>query len=83
MASVKTYTLIENIHGSSSRQHRLVRAAYNKGLTSVFIFHYPNGQPGGGWCLCCDQIKKLNIGFTIDEAENRINQIDATIITKA
>jgi hypothetical protein len=83
MATVKSYSLKENLHGSHSQQHRLVRAAWEKGLTNIFICKYPNAQPGGGWYLYCDQITKRHIGYNISDAENRINQIDATIITKS
>jgi hypothetical protein len=76
MTPDKTYTLIENVHGSSSRQHRLIRAAWSKGLTKVTVCHYPNSQPGGGWYLYCDQITKLHIGYTLDECEARINRIE-------
>lgn len=71
----KQYTVLENYHPSHSKNHRLVRAAYAKGLTRIEISHYPNAQPGGGWYLYCDQFIKLHIGYTVNEAEARINKI--------
>jgi hypothetical protein len=76
MTPLKTYTVKENTHFSSTRNHRLVRAACAKGLTNVSISRYPNSQPGGGWYLYSDQITKLHIGYEVSEAESRINQIE-------
>lgn len=76
MTPIKVYTVKEHTHYSSSRNHRLVRAAGARGLTNISISHYPNSEPGGGWYLYSDQITKMFVGYQVDEAEKRINQIE-------
>jgi hypothetical protein len=85
MPTVKTYTIIENVHGSSSRQHRLVRAAWKKGLTEIKIFHYlkQSGIFLRGWYLQADQFKLRCIGYDLNESEARINKIDSDTTTKS
>lgn len=75
MTPLKVYTVKENTHGSSSRNHRLVRAAFARGLTNISISRY-GAVWGGGWYLYSDQITKMYIGHEIAEAEARINQIE-------
>lgn len=78
MASTKTYTVKENLHHSHSRQHRLIRAAYEKGLTNVTIAWYSvkSTGPHCGWYIMCDQLDHKHIGYDMGEAETRINKID-------
>ena len=77
--SAKTYTLKENMHGSHSQQHRLVRAAWKKGLKEIKITHYQkkSGVYYEGWYLQAEQQPVLlHLGYTMNEAETRINRIE-------
>lgn len=79
MTPLAIYTLKENTHYSSVRNHRLIRAAYAKGLTNVTITRQPASAPGGGWWLKCDEYEKqLHLGYQVAEAETRINRISYT-----
>jgi 2-phospho-L-lactate guanylyltransferase (CobY/MobA/RfbA family) len=54
MSKTKTYTLHPQYHGSSCLQHRLIRAAWAKGLTNITITWYSKKYfepdcPGPGW----------------------------------
>jgi hypothetical protein len=74
----KTYTLKELYHGSSCLQHRLIRAAWAKGLTGIIIYWYGSKctTPGPGWWIKADQSPLRFIGFDMNSAEVRINRID-------
>lgn len=74
MATLKTYT--HNPCGPLSKNHKLVIAAYQKGLTGIKIIRgLGKGADRTGWTLECDQVPKLHLGYEIAEAEIRINQI--------
>jgi hypothetical protein len=77
MSKTKTYTLHPQYHGSSCLQHRLIRAAWAKGLTGIKITWYSskNEKPGPGWWIEADQQPLRHIGFDIPSAEVRINRI--------
>lgn len=76
MATSKVYTVKENLHPSHSKNHRLVRAAYRKGLTGIKISWYgAMSRYVNGWILESDQIPQLHLGYQIKEAEERINKI--------
>lgn len=82
MKPQKVYSVKANTHISSTRNHRLVRAACAKGLTNVTVTWYPKYtgtclSPQRGWFLKADQLPEKHIGFEVAEAEARINQIQA------
>jgi hypothetical protein len=70
----KVYT--HNPCGPLSKNHALVIAAYQKGLTGIRIIKgLGKGAARTGWTLECDQIPRLHLGYEITEAENRITKI--------
>jgi hypothetical protein len=70
----KVYT--HNPCGPLSKNHALVIAAYQKGLTGIKIVKgLGKGAARTGWTLECDQVPKLHLGYEIKEAEARINKI--------
>jgi len=79
MATIKTYTVYKDTHYSHHRNHRLVKAAGEKGQTSIEITFVPHDLPSRGWWLKSKEIKRLFLGYHIDEAENRVNQIPAKV----
>jgi hypothetical protein len=78
MATLKVYTPKINLHPTHSKNHILVRAAAEKGLTGIRILKYPNKSAQysrNGWYLECYEMQALHLGFEIKEAEKRITQI--------
>lgn len=82
MTPQKIYTVKTHSHYSSSRNHRLVRAAGARGLTNIKIAWYPKYDGTilstlRGWYLMCDEFEKsLHLGYQVNEAEIRINKIE-------
>jgi hypothetical protein len=75
MAEIKYYTANPNTCPLHSKNHRLVRAASERGLTKVLILFYPRGYIKKGWYIQSDQVPVLHLGHEIAEAETRIRQI--------
>jgi hypothetical protein len=73
----KTYTLFPQYHGSSCLQHRLIRVAWEQGLTGIKITWYCSKtvKPGPGWWIESDQHPLRHIGFDVASAEVRIKRI--------
>lgn len=76
MTTPKTYTLIPNHHWSHTKNHKLVRAAYKRGLTGIVLTKRANIFKKVGWYLKTDQLADFFIGFNQAEAEARINRIE-------
>jgi hypothetical protein len=76
----KTYTLLPNLHWSHTKNHKLVRAAFRRGLTGIKIIYQPNLFKRSGWYLESDQVPTLFCGFNAAEAEARINRIETVTI---
>jgi hypothetical protein len=69
-----TYTVKENHHPSSCKNHILVREAHKKRLTGIKIIR--NLDNMRGWVIECDQIPRLHLGFEVSEAIARIEKIE-------
>jgi hypothetical protein len=72
--AITTYTLSEK----GTRQHRLVKAAKQKGLTGIKITHYEKKSSAyfEGWYLQADQQPhQLHLGYSMKESEERISRI--------
>lgn len=76
MAEIKTYTIYKDSHYSHHRNHRLVKVAGQRGLTKIEITFVPHDYPGRGWWLKSAEIERLFLGYQLNEAENRLNQVD-------
>lgn len=86
MTPQKVYSEKEHTHYSSTRNHRLVRAASVRGLTNIKVEWYSLKEylKGDGfrhgWYLSCDQFETIHIGYEVGEAETRINKIEVVKI---
>jgi len=74
MGKIKVYT--HNPNGPLSKNHKIVIAAYQKGLTNIKVSWHPATSyavRNGGWLLECDQVPWYRLGLEISVAVNKIN----------
>lgn len=74
MGNIKVYT--HNPCGPLSKNHKIIIAAYQKGLTNIKVTWYPathHAKHCVGWVLECDQIKWIRIYGSVDTVVQKIN----------
>lgn len=76
MAQAKVYKPLENYHPSSAKNHILIRAAFEKGLTGITITWFPATSRTRGYILESNEIKWLRLGYDLKSAQEKINAIN-------
>lgn len=59
--------------GPLSKNHKVVIAAHQKGLTTIKISGPVKDHHGKGWILECDQIKWIRIYGDVKTAASKVN----------
>ena len=76
MAHTKIYKPLENHHGSSAKNHILIRLAYARGLTGITITWHPATSRTRGYVLESNEIKWMRLGGCLESAKEKINAIN-------